>query len=69
MQASTEFLSLQITSRYKIDRLDEIRSVRRSVNTYRHIGAVWQFADSTDILSHSERCRKLATIALEDSIT
>jgi hypothetical protein len=27
----------------------------------RHIGAVWQFADSTDILSHARRCQDLAT--------
>ena len=26
----------------------------------RHTGAVWQFADSTDILSSADRCRRLA---------
>jgi hypothetical protein len=28
----------------------------------RHLGAVWQFADSTDILSRAHRCRTLANI-------
>ena len=35
---------------------DEIRTLPR------HLGAVWQFADSTDILSRPARCLKLAAI-------
>lgn len=35
----------------------------------RHIGAVWQFADSTDILSRSERCGRLAALATNHPTT
>lgn len=33
---------------------DDIRSLSR------HVGAVWQFADSTDILSSADRCARVA---------